>query len=325
MAFPEHRLRRLRRSAGLRRLVRETRLQIDQLVLPMPVVGGGDVSAEVPSLPGVRRLSAERAAELAARASDAGIGAVLLCGVGERADDQGSEAWSDGGPVARAARAIRKQRPGLVLLTEVAVGPFASGGRAGPVGRGGDGSAAVDNDAALELIGQIALCHARAGVDILVPIEQIDGSVGFAREALDDKGFEAVAIAASGRLASAFDAAPADGGEPPLLAAASELLDPANGGEALRALALGIEEGADLALIRPSLPALDLIGAARREFELPLAACQGWAEYAMICAAVEICRIDGAAAHLESLLAVHRAGADLIATPWALEAARRLR
>jgi len=326
MAFPEHRLRRLRRSAGLRRLVRETRLHVDQLVLPLLVVSGSNVSAEVAALPGVCKLSADRAAALAVQAHDAGIGALLLCGLGERPDDHGSEAWNDGSPVPRAARAIRKQRPELVLLSEVALSAFASSGRAGPVDRGGDGNSAVNNDAALELIGQVALCHARAGVDIVVPTEMIDGNVGYLREALDEKGFEAVAIgAAAGRLASAFDAVAADTGLPAVQAAASELIDPANAGEALRSLALAIEEGADLALVRPTLAALDLIAAARRELELPLVACQGWAEYAMIAAAAERGWVDGPAAQLETLLAAHRAGADLMVTPWALQAAARLR
>jgi porphobilinogen synthase len=326
MAFPEHRLRRLRRSAGLRRLVRETRLHVDQLVLPLLLVGGNNVSAEVTGLPGVRKLSADRAAALAAQARDAGIGALLLSGLGERPDENGSEAWNDGSPVARAARAIRKQTPELVLLTEVALSGFASSGRAGPVDRSNDGSAVVDNDAALELIAQVALCHARASVDVVVPTEMIDGSVGAVRDALDDKGFEVVAIgAAAGRLASAFDAVTAGSGLPAPQPAASELIDPANAGETLRSLALAIEEGADIALVRPALAALDLIGAARRELELPLVACQGWAEYAMIAAAAERGWIDGAAAQLETLLAAHRAGADLIVTPWALEAAPRLR
>jgi len=328
MQFPDYRPRRMRRTEGLRRMVRETRLSPDNLILPLFVVPGTGVEEDVASMPGVRRASADRITAQSSPAFDAGVPAVILVGIPEHKDAQGSEAWSDSGVVQRAIKAIKRERPELVVITDVCMCEYTDHGHCGHLTRGAGGAVEVDNDATLELLARESLSHAKAGADMVAPSDMMDGRVGFIREALDDKGFEHVAIMAyAAKYASAFygpfrdaaESAPQEGDR------RGYQMDPANALEALREIALDIEEGADIVMVKPAHTYLDVIHAASQEFDHPIAAYHVSGEYAMLHAAAERGWLDLERAMLEALVGIHRAGADMILTYWAVEAARRLR
>lgn len=321
--FPIRRLRRLRRTPALRELVRETRLEPSRFVYPLFVRPGEGVREPVASMPGVERLSAEHAAREAAAAHGEGIRAVLLFGVPDHRDETGSEADDPDGVVQRAVRAIREAAPELAIVTDVCLCEYTSHGHCGIV-RDGE----VRNDATLERLAAQAVSHARAGADIVAPSDMMDGRVDAIRRALDEAGHAETAILSyAAKYASAFygpfrDAArsaPAFGDR------RGYQMDPANADEALREVALDVREGADLVMVKPALPYLDVVRRVKREFRLPTAAYQVSGEYAMLCAAERQGWIDGDAALLESLLAIRRAGADLIVTYAARRAARLLR
>ncbi|MFH1808889.1 MAG: porphobilinogen synthase [Pseudomonadota bacterium] len=328
MHFPDYRPRRMRRTETLRRMVRETRLSADNLVLPLFVVPGQGVEQAVASMPGVRRGSPDKVAEQAATAFDAGVPAVILFGIPDHKDAQGSSAWDDEGVVQQAIRRIKKVRPEGVVITDVCMCEYTDHGHCGQITRGPGGQLMVDNDATLELLANEALSHAKAGADIVAPSDMMDGRVGFLREALDEKGFDQVAIMAyAAKYASAFygpfrdaaESAPQEGDR------RGYQMDPCNALEAMREIAMDIEEGADLVMVKPAHTYLDILYAARQEFDHPLAAYHVSGEYSMICAAAERGWLDLERAMMEALCSIHRAGADLILTYWAVEAAKRLR
>jgi porphobilinogen synthase len=315
-------MRRLRRSEGLRRLVRETRVGPADLVQPLFVVSGSGVDRPIPSLPGQRHISPDVAGALAAEAQARGVGGMLLFGLPDSKDEQGSSAWDDAGPVQSALREMRAQAPGLPLMTDVCLCQYTSHGACGVLRED-----EVDNDATLPLLARIAVSHARAGADAVAPSDMMDGRVAALRTALDGEGLQSTAIFAySTKFASAFfgpfrDAA---GSAPKSGDRKGYQLDPANVREAVREALLDAAEGADALMVKPALPYLDVIARVRDASPLPLAAYQVSGEYAMLEAAAAAGALDRRTAILESLTAIRRAGADLVITYWASEAAEWL-
>ncbi len=322
MGFPINRPRRLRRSETMRRMVRETRLSSDNLIQPFFVCPGKDVTRPVASMPGVAQMSVDRVAAAARETYAAGVPAVILFGIPERKDAQGSEAWNDSGEVQRAIREIKERVPGLVVVTDVCMCEYTDHGHCGAL-KGND----VDNDATLELLAREALSHARAGADIVAPSDMMDGRVGAIRDALDENGFADVAIMAySAKFASAFYGPFRDAAEsaPKFGDRRSYQMDPPNGDEAIREVALDLEEGADIVMVKPALAYLDLIYRVKREFMVPVAAYNVSGEYAMIRAAGLNGWIEEERVVMEVLTSIRRAGADMILTYFATEVARRL-
>ena len=316
--------RRLRRTAALRALVRETRLHPRMLVTPLFVRPGAGLREAIPSMPGVARLSPDVAADEAVRLAQLGVGGVILFGLPEAKDAKGTEASADDGVVQDTFRRIRALELPIVTAADTCLCEYTDHGHCGPLAT--DGS--VDNDAALVRLAETAVSQARAGADVVAPSAMIDGQVGAIRRALDDAGLTQTAIMAyAAKHASAFygpfrDAA---GSAPAFGDRRGYQMDPANGREALREMALDVGEGADILLVKPALPALDLIAAARARFELPIAAYQVSGEYAMLSAAAERGWLDGRAAMTEALTAVVRAGAQIVITYAAADVATWLR
>jgi porphobilinogen synthase len=323
MSFPETRPRRLRRSPALRGMVRETTLTPENFVLPLFVCPGKGVRREIASLPGQFHLSVDELAREAEEIAKLGIPSVILFGIPEKKDDVGSEAWHADGVVQRAVRAIKKAVPQLVVSVDACFCEYTSHGHCGVVVDGH-----VDNDATLDNLGRAALSYARAGADFVAPSGMMDGFVGFLRESLDEEGFDQVGLFAySAKYASGYygpfrdavDSTPAFGDR------AGYQMDPANVREAIREVALDVEEGADIVMVKPALAYLDVIAEVRREFDLPIAAYNVSGEYAMLKAAAEKGWIDYDRVMLETLLSIRRAGADIILTYHAKEAASLLR
>jgi len=320
--FPQERPRRLRRTPWIRDLVRETRLAPADLVQPLFVMPGEGMKQEVLSLPGQYRFSVDLLVKEAVEAQAEGIRAVILFGIPATKDPLGSESYADDGIVQRAVRSLKREAPDLGIVTDVCLCEYTDHGHCGKVvGR------EVDNDATLELLGKVALSHARAGADVVAPSDMMDGRVRFIREALDQQGFPHVAILAYaakhassyyGPFREAAHSSPLFGDR------RSYQMDPANRREALREFKLDAEEGADILLVKPAMPCLDILRDARERFDLPLAAYQVSGEYAVIRAAEERGWVDGEAMMMESLTAIRRAGADIVLTYFAREAARRL-
>jgi porphobilinogen synthase len=326
MPFPETRLRRLRRTPTLRRMVRETRLAPEDLILPLFVRPGEGVAQPVGSMPGVFQHSVDRMVEAAREAWEAGVPAVLLFGLPEHKDAVGSAAWDDDGIVQRAARALAEALPDLVTIADLCFCEYTDHGHCGVLAPGP--STSVDNDATLENLGRQAASLARAGIDVIAPSDMMDGRVGAVRAALDAEGFADTAILSyAAKFASAFygpfreaaESAPAFGDRK------SYQMDPGNRREALREVELDVMEGADLVMVKPAVPYLDVVSDVAEAFGLPTAAYHVSGEYAMIRAAAERGWIDGERVLMETLLAIRRAGADLIVTYGAVEAARLLR
>ncbi len=323
MPFPQTRLRRLRSTRALRGLVRETRLAPADLILPMFVAHGTDRRERIEAMPGVDRLSIDHAVQEAGRAAELGLPAVLLFGLPAAKDEEGSGAWDEEGIVQLATRAIKEAYPDLLVITDVCLCEYTSHGHCGVVRSDGG----VDNDATLELLARTAVSQARAGADIVAPSDMMDGRVGGLRSALDDEGLvETPILAYSAKFASAFygpfreaaDSAPAFGDR------RSYQMDPANGEEALREARLDVEEGADIVMVKPALPYLDVIARIKQETSLPLAAYNVSGEYSMLKAAAAAGYLDEQAAVLEALTGIRRAGADIIITYHAKEAAQWL-
>jgi porphobilinogen synthase len=327
MAFPINRPRRMRRIEGLRRMVRETRLAPEDFILPLFVCPGRDIKRAVESMPGVAQLSADNAAREARETFAAGVPAVILFGLPERKDAQGSEAWTDSGAVQNAIREIKERVPEMVVITDVCLCEYTDHGHCGVIG-GKHGGEDVDNDTTLELLAREALSHARAGADMVAPSDMMDGRVGAIRRALDQSGFGNTPIMAySAKFASAFYGPFREAAEsaPQFGDRRSYQMDPPNGDEAMREIAADLEEGADIVMVKPALPYLDLIYRAKQEFNCPLAAYNVSGEYSMIRAAGRNGWIDEQRATLEVLTAIKRAGADMILTYFAKDAARLLR
>ena len=322
MAFPTTRPRRLRRSELLRAFVRETRLSPRNLVYPLFVCPGTGVKQEIRSMPNQYHFSVDRVAEECRAAADVGIPAVLLFGLPESKDEEGSGAYQDDGIVQRGVEAIKRAVPELLVMTDVCLCEYTSHGHCGRI-RDGD----VDNDATLELLARTAVSQARAGADIVAPSDMMDGRVAAVRSALDAAGFSQVAILSyAAKYASVFYGPfrEAVNSTPQFGDRRSYQMDPANQREALREVALDIEEGADLVMVKPAMPYLDVICRVRQEFRVPVAAYQVSGEYSMILAAGRLGWLDCERAMMESLVAIQRAGADIVLTYFAKEAAKLL-
>jgi porphobilinogen synthase len=323
MPFPQDRLRRLRATEGLRRMVRETRLSPDNLIAPFFVVEGRDERQPIESMPGQFRLSVDHLIKDAGEVHALGVPAILLFGIPARKDETGSEAWAPDGIVPQAIRAVKDRVPDLVVITDVCVDEYTTHGHCGIVKDG-----RILNDETLECLQKMALSHARAGADMVAPSDMMDGRVAAIRRALDGEGFSDVPIMAyAAKFASCFYAPfrEAAGSSPQFGDRQSYQMDAANIREALREIELDIQEGADIVMVKPALPYLDVIHAARKAFDRPIAAYQVSGEYSMIKAAAQKGWLDERRAMLETLVSIRRAGADLILTYFAKEAAQALR
>ncbi|HUY14019.1 MAG TPA: porphobilinogen synthase [Terriglobia bacterium] len=323
MAFPTHRPRRLRSSEALRSLCRETDLSPKSMIDPLFVCPGSGVKDEIRSMPGNYRWSVDLLVEECRSVHDLGIPGVILFGIPEKKDEAGSEAYASNGVVQRAVRGVKQAVPGLLVICDTCLDEYTSHGHCGVVING-----EVDNDQTLELLARTALSQAQAGADLVAPSDMMDGRVGRIRQELDAHGFTRVPILSyAAKYASAFygpfreaaDSAPKFGDRK------TYQMDPANQREALREIALDIEEGADIIMVKPAMPCLDVLALARREFDVPLAAYQVSGEFSMIAAAAQMGWIDRERIILESLTAIRRAGADIILTYFAKEASRLLR
>jgi len=315
-AFPATRLRRFRRSDRLRALVRETRLDLDDFVLPYFVGPQTEPNADLPAL---GRYSVEDLVAEGQEAAALGVSALILFGIPDEKDAEGSGAWDDDGVIQRALRALREASPGLVLLTDVCLCEYTSHGHCGVL----DGEE-IDNDASVELLARTAVSHAAAGADAVCPSDMMDGRVASIRAALDEHGYgETPIVSYAAKYASAFygpfreaaDSTPAFGDR------RGYQMDPANVREALRECTLDVEEGADALLVKPALPNLDVLRAVRERFDLPVGAYNVSGEYAMLRAAGARGWLDERQAALESLTAIFRAGADLVVSYWTKELA----
>ena len=326
MPFPQTRLRRLRATGALRGLVRETNLNARDFVYPMFVAHGIDRREPIEAMPGIDRLSIAHAVQEATEAKDLGIPAVLLFGLPVSKDEEGSGAWDDEGIVQLATRAIKDAHPELLVITDLCLCEYTSHGHCGVLKTTGR-EVTVDNDATLEILARTAISQARAGADIVAPSDMMDGRVGSIRHALDDDGFTDTPILAySAKFASAFygpfreaaDSAPAAGDR------RGYQMDPGNGDEAVRETRLDVEEGADIVMVKPALPYLDLIHRIKTDTQMPVAAYNVSGEYAMVKAAAAAGYLDERATVLETLTCIRRAGADIVITYHAKEAARWL-
>ena len=322
MAPPIYRPRRLRDKALLRKMVRETALSSDDLIYPLFVVHGRGLRQPIAPMPGQYRLSVDEVVKEAKDAASMGIPAVLLFGIPEDKDPRGSEAYADEGIVQQATRAIKDTVPDLLVITDVCLCEYTSHGHCGVVEDG-----RVKNDPTLELLARTAVSHAEAGADLVAPSDMVDGRVAAIREALDEGGFGDTPIMAySAKYASSFYGPfrEAAGSTPQFGDRRSYQMDPANVVEALREVALDIDEGADIVMVKPALPYLDVVSRVKAEFGLPLAAYSVSGEYAMIRAAGTLGWLDEERAMMEALVSIRRAGADLVITYFAKDAARRL-
>ncbi len=326
MHLPE-RPRRMRRNETLRRMVRETRLVVDDLVQPLFVLDQPRARTPIASMPGQYQLGVDDAAEAADEIADAGVPAVLLFGLPNRKDAIGSSAWAPDGVVCRAAAAIKRRRPELCVITDVCLCEYTDHGHCGLLAQNRDGCLDVDNDATVEALVKEALAHAAAGADMTAPSDMMDGRVGALRGALDAAGFDAVGIMAySAKFASSFYGPFRDAAQsPPRFGdRRSYQMDPANADEAMREIALDIEEGADMVMVKPALAYLDIVRRAADEFNIPIAAYNVSGEYAMVKAAAARGWIEEERTVLEMLTSIKRAGASTIISYWALDAARWL-
>src|SRR5438552_18204775 len=320
--FPTNRMRRLRRTQRLRNLVRETRLSPESMIYPIFVCPGEKVRTEVSSMPGQFNVSTDNAVQLAREAEKAGIGGILLFGIPPEKDEVGSDAYDENGIVQKALRAIRENVRDLLLITDVCLCEYTSHGHCGVIKHND-----VQNDPTLKLLADAAVSHVRAGADMVAPSDMMDGRVAAIRLALDGEGFTITPIMAySAKYASGFygpfreaaDSTPKFGDRK------SYQMDPPNAREALREIALDIEEGADIVMVKPALAYLDIIARARDQFDVPLAAYQVSGEYAMIEAAAREGWIDRQRVMIEATTAIKRAGADILITYYALELAKIL-
>ncbi|MFQ5596797.1 MAG: porphobilinogen synthase [Nitrospiria bacterium] len=319
MAYPTQRLRRLRQNAALRRLVRETRFSVDQLILPLFVMHGKKGKDEIPSMPMQYRLTIPELVKECADAQALGIPAVILFGIPKTKDEYGSEGFDPDGIVQRAVRAIKDKTPDLLVMTDVCIDEYTSHGHCGLVKDG-----KILNDETLEYLAKMALSHAEAGADLVAPSDMMDGRVAAIRSALDQNGFQALPILSyAAKYASCFYAPFRDAADssPQFGDRKTYQMDPANRREGMREVRLDIEEGADIVMVKPALPYLDIIREIRDRFDLPLAAYQVSGEYAMIKAAAQKGWIDEEKTIFESLLAIRRAGADMILTYFAKDIA----
>jgi porphobilinogen synthase len=323
MRFPEYRPRRLRKDETIRRMLRETHLRTDDLILPLFVRPGKGVREPISSMPGQFQLSVDMAVEEIREARSLGLPAVILFGIPEGKDETGSQGYANDGIVQRALRAAKEKVDGILLMTDVCLCEYTSHGHCGVVKNG-----RVLNDPTLELLARQALSHAQAGADMVAPSDMMDGRVGAIRKVLDQEGFEDIPIMAyAAKFASSFYGPFRDAAEskPQFGDRRSYQMDPANGDEALREVRLDVEEGADIVMVKPALPYLDIICRVKQTFNVPVAAYNVSGEYALVKAAARLGWVDGEQVMMESLTSIKRAGADMILTYFAKEAAMKLR
>ena len=322
MSFPKQRMRRLRSSDAIRRLVRETNVSVDDLVYPLFVKEGKGLKEPIKSMTDCFHFSPDTIAAEVKTVASLGISAVLLFGLPGKKDSTGSQAWADDGVVQKAIKEIKKAAPNLLVITDVCLCEYTDHGHCGVIKKG-----KVDNDTTCELLAKMALSHAQVGTDIVAPSDMMDGRVRYIREALEENDFENVAIMSyAAKYASAFygpfrdaaESAPAFGDRK------SYQMDPANSDQAMAEIALDIEEGADIVMVKPALAYLDVVYRARQRFDCPIAAYNVSGEYAMVNAAARGGLLDKEAAMMEMLTAIKRAGADLIITYFAKETAKLL-
>lgn len=320
MGFPVVRMRRLRRNENLRRLVRETSLSIDDLIYPLFVRPGKNVKNEIKSMPGNYQMSVDQLIVECKKVRELGIPAVMLFGIPEKKDELGSEAYSDDGIIQKAVRSVKKEVPGLLVVTDVCFCEYTDHGHCGVIKNG-----TVDNDETLKLLARQALSHASAGADMVAPSDMMDGRVGAIRNILDGNGFTGTPVMAySAKYASAFYGPfrEAAGSAPQFGDRKAYQMDPANGSEALREVELDIMEGADIVMVKPALSYLDIIFRVKNEFNIPVAAYNVSGEFSCIKAADRNGWIDGERMMMEVLFSIKRAGADIILTYFAKNAAR---
>ncbi len=323
MLFPDYRPRRMRQNEAFRRMIRETSLAVNDLILPLFAISGSNVKNPVESMPDHYQLSIDNLVETAEQAYQLGIPAVMLFGIPDRKDELASSAYADDGIVQNATRAIKDRVPELIIITDVCLCAYMDHGHCGVL----DGDI-IDNDASLDLLARTALSHANAGADMVAPSDMMDGRVAEIRAILDDNNLSQIPImsyaakycsAYYGPFRDACDSAPGCGDRQ------SYQMDPANVLEAIREVTLDIEEGADIIMVKPALAYLDIICRVREEIDLPVAAYNVSGEYSMIKAAEKMGWVDGPRAMMETLTAIKRAGADMILTYFALEAAQLIR
>ncbi len=322
MLFPDYRPRRLRQNEAFRRMVRETTLSIDDLILPLFAIDGAEIKNPIPSMPGHYQLSIDNLVKTAKKVYKLGIPAIMLFGIPDRKDPLGTSAYAKNGIVQKATSALKNKIPDLVVITDVCLCQYTDHGHCGIV----EGSI-IDNDATLDLLARTALSHAKAGADMVAPSDMMDGRVAEIRNVLDENNFSNIPIMSySAKYCSAYygpfrqaaDSAPKFGDR------RTYQMDPANAIEAIREVTMDIEEGADIIMIKPALPYLDIICRIRDEIDLPVAAYNVSGEYAMIKAADKIGWLDGKKVMMEALTSIKRAGADMILTYFAIEAAKEL-
>ncbi len=322
MLFPDYRPRRMRQNEAFRRMIRETNLTVNDLILPLFAIGGSNVKNPVESMPDHYQLSIDHLTKTVEQAYQLGIPAVMLVGIPERIDELASSAHADDGIVQNAIRALKDKLPDLIVITDVCLCAYMDHGHCGVL----DGDI-IDNDASLDLLARTALSHAKAGADMVAPSDMMDGRVAEIRAILDENNFSHVPImsyaakycsAYYGPFRDACDSAPGCGDR------RSYQMDPANVLEAIREVTLDIEEGADIIMVKPALAYLDIICRVREEIDLPVAAYNVSGEYSMIKAAEKMGWVDGPRAMMETLTAIKRAGADMILTYFAMDAAKAL-
>jgi porphobilinogen synthase len=327
VSFPQQRPRRLRRTETIRRMVRETRLSPDNLVAPLFVCTGVGVSREIAAMPGCHQLSPDLIVDEVRELVGVGVPGVILFGIPDHKDSEGRNAADDEGPVPTALRAVRSEFPGLSLWADVCLCEYTDHGHCGPIEMGADGRPEVSNDAALPRLADAALAYARAGADIVAPSDMMDGRVGAIRTALDAAGRDDVVIVSyAAKYASAFYGPfrEAAGSAPAFGDRRSYQMDPANAREALKEVALDLDEGADIVMVKPALAYLDVIWRVKERFDVPVAAYNVSGEYTMVKAAGRLGWVDENRAAMEILTSIRRAGADIILTYFAKEAARLL-
>ncbi|MDY7032033.1 MAG: porphobilinogen synthase [Thermodesulfobacteriota bacterium] len=322
MLFPDCRMRRLRKNERLRSMVRETTLSVNDLIYPLFVTHGKGVKRPITSMPGIFQMSPDLIIKEIEEVNALGVPAVLLFGIPKKKDEKGSEAYAKDGIIQRAVRIIKKNIPEIIVITDVCLCEYTGHGHCGMI-KDGD----VDNDSTLELLARMALSHVEAGADMVAPSDMMDGRVTEIRECLDENAYEDIPIMSySAKYASSFYGPfrEAVGSSPQFGDRGSYQMDPANSDEAIREVSLDVEEGADIVMVKPAIAYLDIICRVREEFDLPVAAYNVSGEYAMVKAADNMGFIDGEKVMMECLLSIKRAGADMIITYFAKEAARIL-
>ncbi|NVM23511.1 MAG: porphobilinogen synthase [Desulfobacterales bacterium] len=322
MLFPDYRPRRLRQNENFRRMIRETRLSVDDLILPIFAVEGKKVRNPISSMPGHCQMSVDNIVKETKEAVELGIPAVMLFGIPDKKDSLATSAYAKDGIVQKTVKAIKAEVPDLVVITDVCLCEYTDHGHCGMVQNG-----IIDNDATLDLLARTALSHTQAGADMVAPSDMMDGRVSEIRDSLDENGFETIPIMSyAAKYCSAFyypfrqaaESAPQFGDR------RTYQMDPANSTEAIREVTLDVEEGADIIMVKPAIPYLDIIYRVREEIDLPVAAYNVSGEFAMIKAADKLGWLDGNKVMMETLTAIKRAGADMILTYFAKEAAKEL-